>query len=126
MHNQKGFSALILVIVIGSASLLMSQGATWLSLRELDMSLDSSFAKQSFYHSESCLEDALLRLQIDKNFSSSSHSIHSDNCVCEFSTTDIVNAKIINSQAECDRYFLETETEVSTQNSLKINYSKLK
>lgn len=61
-------SALLVIVIIGAASLIMAKGAAFLSIGELDMGRIASEGGNAYYAAESCLEEALLRIKRDENF----------------------------------------------------------
>jgi hypothetical protein len=66
--DNNGLAAILVVIIIGAATLLMARGAAFLGLGELDMGQTSAKGNETYYLAEACLEEALLRLKIDNDF----------------------------------------------------------
>jgi hypothetical protein len=121
MKNNRGFSALVLVLIIGISSLIISKGATWLGLRELDMSRNNSIGKQTAYVAEACLEDALLKFRIDRNFSANGRNIQLGDCSCVYSTTSNGNEKLINGVGTCQNFTVDLKMTLNTEEGININ-----
>ncbi|PLX27063.1 hypothetical protein C0583_04950 [Candidatus Parcubacteria bacterium] len=119
--NKNGFSVLVLVIIIGASALIMTKGAAWFSLRGLDMSLDSDQGSKAKYVAEACINDALLRLQADNNFSTSSQSININDCECTYSVISDTFDRIINSSGACENFNIDLKTTANIQNGLTIS-----
>jgi len=68
MENQKGFIALITVLIISAILLMISISSNLFGISESDMGLQKSQASQAFYLANLCSEDALMKLKNDINY----------------------------------------------------------
>lgn len=66
--SQKGYIALILVLIISGVTLLVAISANLLGISESDMGLQKSQSSQSFYLAVLCAEDALMKLKDDLKY----------------------------------------------------------
>src|SRR6056297_2436295 len=67
--SRRGATALVVVLIIGAASLIMAYGATLLGLGELNMSYTARQGGGAMAGAESCLEEALIRLKRSPTYS---------------------------------------------------------
>lgn len=66
--TAKGFSTLIVVIVISAVALMVALTATLRSLDEVKTGLVYELSKNTFAGAEACLEEALLKLRKNNNY----------------------------------------------------------
>ena len=66
---QKGFIALITVLILLGIVLIIGLSSSFLSIGEASMSLQKSQSSQAYYLANLCAEDALMKLKIDPNYS---------------------------------------------------------
>jgi len=80
-HHPKGFSALLIVLIISAACLAMAAAAVWLNLGELETEALTAGGQQAFYLADGCLENALERLKIDPTYNGESLSAAGGSCI---------------------------------------------
>jgi hypothetical protein len=68
VNNQKGYIALISVIIISALVILIASSANLLSISESDMGLQENQAWEAFYLATACAEDSLMKLKDDLNY----------------------------------------------------------
>ena len=61
--NQKGYIALISILIISGVTLLVAISANLLGISEADMGLQKNQSSRSFYLAVLCAEDALMKLR---------------------------------------------------------------
>lgn len=83
--SQRGATALVVILVIGAASLIMAYGATLLGLGELNMSYTSQQGGRAMAGAESCLEEALIRLKRSPTYSGGNLEISEYSCIINIS-----------------------------------------
>src|SRR3989339_124642 len=90
IKSNNGLAALLVVLIIGASSLLMARGSMFLSIGEADMGETVSKSGGAYYSAESCLEEALLRIKRDNNFSVDNLelTVNGNLCVIDVSGTD--------------------------------------
>ena len=118
--SERGFSVLVLVLIIGASALIMAKGATWLSLRELDMGINSSIGKKATYIAEACSNEALLRLHENSSFSTSSQRLTLGNCSCSYSISASASQRDITATGTCENYEIAIKVTADTQNNLSL------
>lgn len=67
-HKQPGIAALMVVVLIGSAALVMGLASSARGLNTLELSVLHSRTEQSRLQMESCVEESLLQLYHDVNW----------------------------------------------------------
>jgi hypothetical protein len=68
VNNQKGYIALISVIIISALVILIASSANLLSIGESDMGLQENQAWEAFYLATACAEDSLMKLKDNLNY----------------------------------------------------------
>lgn len=69
MENNKGFIALITIIIVLALVLLVGISASLLSISESDMGLEKSQSAETFYLATACAEQALMKLRENPSYS---------------------------------------------------------
>jgi hypothetical protein len=85
MHRENGFAALFLVVTLLVMSVLFSMSILTLSVGEGQSSLTLLQGINALYLTESCAEDALLRLRNDEAFSDTRLTLPEGECRLSFS-----------------------------------------
>lgn len=88
-------AALLVVLIVGAAGLIMAKGAAFLSIGGLDMAKIASQANSSQYSAESCLEEALIRIKRDNDYSADNLQLSLGNGACSASVADTGSGKEI-------------------------------
>src|SRR6056297_10402 len=83
--SRRGATALVVVLIIGAASLIMAYGATLLGLGELNMSYTARQGGGAMAGAESCLEEALIRLKRSPTYSGGNLEIGEYSCIINIS-----------------------------------------
>ena len=68
MRNQKGFIALISVLIIGAVVLVISIGLSLRSIGETNMALNEESSNRAASLSDACAENALLKLKTNLSY----------------------------------------------------------
>lgn len=79
-NNQKGYIALIAVLIVVVATLAISLSLNLLSIGETQSGLLKQQSAQSFELADSCLEEALLKLKSDDAYTGGSLNIEQGSC----------------------------------------------
>ncbi len=69
MINQKGYIALISVLIVTALVLLIASSANLASISESDMGLKEQQTWEAYYLATACAEEALMNLRKDLNYS---------------------------------------------------------
>jgi type II secretory pathway component PulK len=78
---QRGFIALITVLIILGIILMIGVGISFLSVEEASMGLQKSQSSQAYYLSNLCAEHALMKLKEDSSYTGNEIiNIDNDNC----------------------------------------------
>jgi len=80
MRKQSGTIALISLLIIGAVTLAIGLSVNLLGLEEMKMGFRSNKSSESFYVAESCLEEALMRLKRESNYTGGSLAIGNKSC----------------------------------------------
>lgn len=68
-NNQKGYIALILILIVLGITLMIAISANLLGISEGDMGLRKSQSSEAFYLANLCAEDALMKLKRNLGYS---------------------------------------------------------
>ena len=80
MRKEKGIIALISLLVIAAVTLAIGISISLLSISEINMGLKGSKSGQAFHLTDSCLEEALMRLKRDENYSGGNLNVTGGSC----------------------------------------------
>ncbi len=97
-HRQSGIAALMVVVLIGSAALVMGLASSARGLNTLEISVLQSRTEQSRLQIESCVEESLLQLYRDANWNGGTLSMDEISCTIVVSgntTQKIITVSIL-------------------------------
>lgn len=94
---MKGAIALISILIITAASLIIVLSVNLLSLIGLKTAFLRVQGEKSFYFSDGCIEEALVRLKRDPNYTGG--SLTSENKICNVVVTSNLDLRTIHSIA---------------------------
>ena len=80
MSKQSGTIALISLLIITAVTLAIGLSLNLLGLDEMRMGFRESKSSQAFHVAESCLEEALMRLKRDANYTGGNLQIGQGSC----------------------------------------------
>ncbi len=89
-HKQPGIAALMVVVLIGSAALVMGLASSARGLNTLELSVLQSRTEQSRLQIESCVEESLLQLYRNANWSGGTLLIGEISCTIAVSGNSTV------------------------------------
>ena len=79
--RQDGIVALITVLIVAAVALLTGISINLLAIGEAKMALQKSYSSKSYYLSNLCAEEALMRLKEDSNYQGNETiNMGDDNC----------------------------------------------
>jgi hypothetical protein len=84
-QKKPGIAALMVVVLIGSAALVMGLASSARGLNTLELSVLQSRTEQSRLQTESCIEESLLQLYRDTNWGGGTLSIGEISCTIAIS-----------------------------------------
>ena len=84
-NNEKGMSALLVVVIISAVSLIMAKSIAFLSLSELEMGDKESHGQKIFFAADACIEEALYRLRLDNSHAVNDKSVSINDIDCRYS-----------------------------------------
>jgi len=105
LKNQKGFSALVLVVLFGAIALLAIKTKTKTSLNELDMANYQIQEKKAFYAAEACVSEALYRTRQNSDFTTSSSTLSLGVNFCTMEVVDNPPYKMIYSSGQSGDFY---------------------
>lgn len=82
-RSERGFIALISLIIIAATTLLISISVNLLSMSESQMGLTFKKGQEAFMLAESCLEEALIQLGDDVNYDPDGAPVVIDEITCD-------------------------------------------
>lgn len=122
-RNEKGFIALVTILVITAVALVLATSANLLGLGELQMSFNEAQSFKALDAANSCLDEALLRLKRNSDFSSGGLNVDSDSCTINIAQSG--NNRIITAEGVAGDAVKKIETEVDISSSpFTLNYYK--
>lgn len=80
-NNTEGLSLLLIVVIVGSAALIMALSTTLLGIGELDLGVTSQKSAETFALTDGCVEEALRRLRLDSGYAGGSLSYGAGTCI---------------------------------------------
>lgn len=113
---NKGAAALLTIVIIGTASLIMSIGAARLGLGELETGLIEIKGAQVQTLAHGCLEEALERLRKDDTYTGETLSIFDGSCIISVSGSG--SSRNITSMANIGLYTKKFELNITINNSI--------
>lgn len=84
---SKGFSLLIIVMIITAAGLAMAVSAVWLGVGGLELTQTWQGGDEAFNVADGCAENALERLKFDNNYNGETLSGNGQSCIITVSKT---------------------------------------
>ncbi len=94
-QKNPGIAALMVVVLIGSAALVMGLASSARGLNTLELSVLQSRIEQSRLQIESCVEESLLQLYRDENWNGGTLSIGEISCTISVSGNSTVKTLTI-------------------------------
>lgn len=79
-HNQKGYIALIAVLIITAVTLAISLSMNTVSIGETESGLIKQQSAQSFAFADGCMQEAYLRLKRDNSYTSGNLNVEDGSC----------------------------------------------
>lgn len=83
IKNQKGATALVLVVIIGAAGLFMARNTSFLVIDDLRIRSLHDANNQALALAEGCAEEVLRRVRLDDDFSASGTVLEYGDGKCE-------------------------------------------
>lgn len=68
-EGQKGFVALVTVLIVSALVLIVTIGLSLRTIDEMEMGLQKSLSSETYYFANLCAEDALMKLKANSNYS---------------------------------------------------------
>lgn len=124
--GNKGFSTIVIVIVISAISLLMAVTASFLALGDLEMSSDYLGEKKSLYIAESCMEDTIQKIKENTDYTATNYSLSLNDGLCIINTEENLDSKKINIKAKVGIYYKNIEAEIKTGDKIELISYNLK
>lgn len=123
MKAHRASIALITLLVISAVTMILVVAASVNGLSNYDQSFNFEAGKIGYYGAEACLEEALLRTELDATFSTTSFSLDADtDCSVSVSGT---NPKTINVTVNFLEYTQTFEATVQITQNGQIYNSEL-
>ena len=89
--DKRGVAALLIVVIVGAATLIMAYSASILGLGELDVGYVSQKGGEAFSVADACTEETLRRIFLDNNYGVGAGNINLsvDNGSCIINVVDL-------------------------------------
>ena len=107
MYNQKGISALLLVVLIGAVALIFINTTAIMSIDEVESAFISERGSSVKSLSLSCAEEALRRIQIDNSLEMSDYVLDFNDGDCVINSSISGNDFSLNIIANLGDYYHE-------------------
>jgi hypothetical protein len=115
--NQDGLAVLLVVVVIGAVSLILTRSASQVGLSGLETAWAGAKAGEVFTIGEACLEETLRRWQIDSNYTAANVVLTIGNGQCLITATAADNKRIVIVQAQSGDYYKKFKVEATINNN---------
>jgi len=114
--DNRGIAALMIVVVIGSATLILALSASFLGLGELDMGFTAQKGGEASALSDGCMEEALRQIQLDSNYSGETLNLEGNSCIIGVQSNG--NNRIIIVSAFIDDYSKKIEVNLTLDGNI--------
>ncbi len=118
--KEGGFSSILLIVIVFTVTLLFASSTSFLSMDNLESSVNHLDNKKSLYLAESCLELVLKDIQSDNSLVLEDYSLILEGGSCIINTEGIDGVKKINIVASRDGFFKKIEAEVLLGEKLSV------
>jgi len=109
-HDRRGITALITIVVVGSAALLMAYGASWAGIVDLDTGYIAQKGESVAAIADGCLDESLQRLRYDINYTGGTLSFGGGSCIINVISAG--NNRTITVSAASGSYFQALKAEI--------------
>ena len=114
--NQKGYVALVALIIIATVVLFIGVSVSLSGISELQMGFAGNQSTKAFNFAEACIESSLEKLRI--NWKDNESSLKFDDGACRVKTQVSGNSATIISSGQVDNYTRVVQAEIDS--SLKV------
>lgn len=114
--DDRGAAALLMIIIIGVASLIMATSASRLGLGELEMGYDEGKGSAALSLADGCAEEALERLRKNSAYAGGTLSVGAGSCMMSVSGSG--SSRIIDSSATIGSYTKKIELQITINSSV--------
>ena len=111
-NNQKGITALLVVIVLSAGALLLAQSAAVLGFGSLDTGFTFQKGEEASVLADGCLEEALRQIQLDHNYLADNSRLELTGGFCIIDITGDESNKTISIKADSENYIKNIEVTV--------------
>jgi len=87
LEQQRGFAALLTIIIVSSAVLIMAYNASLLGLGELDLGYTSQKGGEAFSVADGCMEESLRQFRLDSGYSGETITTRNGTCIIGVATS---------------------------------------
>lgn len=87
--KNKASILLISLLVISAFTLILAISIAEVTLSTGEIEMDETESKYAYYLAESCLEEALIRIEADTSFTSTTITMGNDSCTVTYSNNTI-------------------------------------
>jgi len=110
LKDHRGMTALLMIIVVGSATLILGLSITFLGLGGLEQGYTSQKGGEAFALADACVEEALQQLFVDNNYVGGDLNIFDGSCIITIAGGAI--NKTLTVEANKDEYINTQQLEV--------------
>jgi hypothetical protein len=86
--DRRGFTALLVVLIVGAGALVAAFGASMLGLGELDMGYTAQKGSEVRALADGCAEESLRQLQINQNWAGGTLNLVDGSCIISVLESD--------------------------------------
>jgi len=119
--KSNGIASLLIIVLIGSISLIMAYTASLIGLNQLELILIKSGGRKAFLIAETCLEETLFQIHLDSSYGIGAGEINLtlDNLSCIIEIDDLGNNnRRIDIKGINDKYYAKIRAEANIGESI--------
>lgn len=96
--------ALLVVVVVGVASLILAVGVVLLNLNEIDMAYSTARGEEAFSIAQGCSDEALARIRVDGSYAGDYISFDNGSCIITVATLGSISTSTITASTTTGYY----------------------
>lgn len=119
--KRPGIALMIVIIIIGTAALIIALNASLLGLGELNLGYTSQQGSETLSLADGCVEETFRRLQLDRSYLGGVLTIGDGNCVVDILVCGL--NRIVTVQSEIGAYHkrIRMDVDVSAASTITVN-----
>lgn len=111
--NKQGLSLLLVVIVVGTATLILAMSAAFLSIGDLDIGFTQDLQYEARAIADGCADEGLRRLRFDGAYTGDTLSLGDGSCILSISSNGALRTLYVTSTLSNVRQVLRVDASIS-------------